>query len=112
MADDDIRRRIKRSQRQERDGMARVGGRRHGGSGNQTMRQADGRAAEDTDYPELHEFKRTDKKQITIKATDLERLVDQALVEGRVPVFRVELNGHHYVLTTEDDWQERGSRVV
>ena len=58
----------------------------------------------------LYECKRTDnKRSITIKAADLEKLRQQALREGRSPALPFELNGRHYIILTEDDFlQETG----
>lgn len=73
MSNREIRRRIERSQKQEREGMEKVGGKRHGGSGSSDYRKADGRTDASkwwSPVHALHEFKRTDKKQITLKAAD------------------------------------------
>jgi hypothetical protein len=51
-------------------------------------------------------MKRTDKKQITIKATDLESVRKIAWTEGRTPVFHIELAGRRYVLLEEPDFLE------
>lgn len=89
--------------------MERYGGKRHGGSGSSDYRKADGRTEgrrwTDPDHA-LHEFKRTDKKQITLKADDLEKLCDEALVENRYAHFRIELNGRNYVLLEEHEYAE------
>jgi hypothetical protein len=93
--------RIKRSRAQERAGMRRFGGQVHGGSGSGRFRKNDGR----TDN-ELIEFKRTDKRSITIKAADLENLIRNALAEGRWPVFGLEVGGRNYVILEESDYHE------
>lgn len=89
--------------------MERYGGKRHGGSGSSQYRKADGRT-DGTKWTRpdhaLHEMKRTDKKQITLKAADLEKLCDEALVENRYAHFRIELNGRNYVLLEEHEYAE------
>lgn len=88
--------------------MKRLGGTRHAGSGNGD-RKGDGRVNgskwSDPEH-QLVEFKRTDKRQITIKAADLEKVFNEALATGRTPVFGVELGGRNYVLQSEGDYRE------
>lgn len=84
--------------------MERLGGQRHRGSGNGS-RKGDGRTSD-----ELVEFKRTGKTQITIKATDLEKIAAEAAVTGRTPALSFELKGKHYVVHEEADWLEYRSR--
>lgn len=89
--------------------MERLGGTRHAGSGNGS-RKADGRVNSgkwsDPEH-QLVEFKRTDKRQITIKADDLEKVFREALATGRTPVFGVQLGGRNYVLESEGDYREK-----
>jgi hypothetical protein len=54
----------------------------------------------------LWEMKRTEKKQITIKATDLESVRKVAYAEGSTPVMGLELAGRNYVLIEEDIFLE------
>lgn len=82
--------------------MRRLGGQQNSGSGSGRFRKNDGRTA-----TELVEFKRTDKRQITVKADDLEYLFNNALAEGRTPVFIIEIGGRRYVILEEDDYLER-----
>jgi hypothetical protein len=51
-------------------------------------------------------MKRTDKKQITIKASDLDSVRKIAWQEGRTPVFHIELAGRRYVMLEEPDFME------
>lgn len=81
--------------------MRRFGGQVHGGSGSGVFRKNDGRTKN-----ELIEFKRTDKRSITIKADDLENLITNALAEGRWPVFGIEVGGRNYVILEEADYHE------
>lgn len=89
--------------------MEKVAGKRHAGSGSSDYRKADGRTDASRWYSPahaLHEFKRTDNKQITLKAEDLEKLFDEALVENRFAHFRIELQGRSYVLFEEHEYEE------
>lgn len=81
--------------------MAAFGGRVNGGSGNGWSRKGDGRTAH-----EVVEFKRTDKSQITVKAADLEKVCNEALADGRVPVLGFEVGGRSYVILEQDDYVE------
>lgn len=92
--------RIRRSRQQEKRGAARYNGTRNVGSGNQPFRKADVRGRDLL----LIEYKRTDKKQITVKDSDLTTLFTQATLDGRVGVLGIELAGKHYVLLLEDDF--------
>ena len=55
----------------------------------------------------LEEYKRTDKRQITLKLDDLEELRTNALSGGRSPVLHFELGGRHWAIVLEDDFEER-----
>ena len=52
------------------------------------------------------EYKRTDKKQITVKSDDLEKIQREAISTGRIPVFGIEVGGQHYVIEREGDYRE------
>ena len=56
-------------------------------------------------------MKRTDKKQITIKADVLEKIFDEAVGSGRRPALGIELNGRNYVLQLEEDDIAQRSRM-
>lgn len=75
----------KRSKIQERRAASRYGGTQNSGSGNGWIRKADVR----TDK-ELIELKTTSKSSYALKSSDLRKLWDQALLDGRDPVFEVE----------------------
>lgn len=94
--------RLKRSRRQEQDGMERFGGVRNPRSGARWDRRNDGRT--DT---ELIEFKRTDnRRSITLKFDDLIALYRHAVAECRIPVLCFELCGRQWVLLPESDYHE------
>lgn len=54
----------------------------------------------------LIEHKWTGKKQITVKSDVLEKIVKEAILDGRMPVLGFHLNGENYVALTEDDFLE------
>ena len=95
---------IKKSQDQEKRIAKATGGSRNAGSGNGWKRKHDVRSGGHEGL--LWEMKRTDKKQITIKASDLESVRKVAWSEGRTPVLHIELAGRSYVLIEEADFME------
>ena len=92
---------IKDSQKQEKAFSHVVGGLLNSGSGNGWMRKADIRTEK-----ELFELKITDKKSYSLKDAELQTLSDQALVDGRIPVFMIEFKstGNRWVIMSEDDY--------
>lgn len=60
----------------------------------------------------LIEHKWTGKQQIALKASVLEKIVLEALLEGRTPALGFSLNGQNYVVMTEDDLLEMRDRLV
>lgn len=54
----------------------------------------------------LVEHKYTGKSQFTLKAAELEKINTEAILDGRIPVFGVSLNGRNYVLLDENDFLE------
>ena len=78
-----------------------LGGQRSAGSGAFWSRKGDVRT---NDF--LIEHKWTGKKSFTLKSDVLEKIVMEAIVDGRTPVLGVSLNGKNYVLLTEDDFIE------
>lgn len=95
---------IKKSRDQEKRIAKATGGSRNAGSGNGWKRKHDVRSGGHEGF--LWEMKRTDKKQITVKAADLESVRKIAWSEGRTPVFHIELAGRAYVLIEESDFME------
>lgn len=93
--------RLQRSRAQERRGAALHGGSRNAGSGNTPWRKSDVRV--DRDY--LIEYKRTDKKSISIKLEDLETNRTNALLEGRKPLFGIEIGGRDWAMVEADELQ-------
>lgn len=103
------KKRVRDSQRQENEGMQRLGGTRNVASGSLWWRKGDGRVNgvswTDPDHA-LVEFKRTDKRQITLKADDLEKVTNEAIAEGRVAVLGVSVGGRDYVVMEAGDYEE------
>lgn len=92
---------LKRASLQERRGAKTYSGTRNSGSGNGWIRKADVRT--DT---ELIEFKTTTHASYSLKAGDLQKLFDQALVDDRLPVFEIEYanSGVTCVVLDKEDW--------
>lgn len=54
----------------------------------------------------LIEHKWTGKASFTVKAAVLEKIVKEAILDGRMPVLGISLNKENYILLTEDDFLE------
>ena len=54
----------------------------------------------------LIEHKWTGKKTKTISAVELEKITNEAIMDGRTPVFGIHLNGEDYVILLETDFME------
>lgn len=54
----------------------------------------------------LVEHKWTGKASFTVKAAVLEKIVKEAILDGRMPVLGISLNNENYILLTEDDFLE------
>jgi hypothetical protein len=54
----------------------------------------------------LVEHKWTGKMQVTVKAAVLEKIVKEAILDGRTPVLGFHLNGENYVMLDENDFLE------
>ena len=52
----------------------------------------------------LIEHKWTGKDRYTIKAETLEKICTEAVLDGRTPVFAMDVGGRSYVLMEEGDW--------
>lgn len=76
-----------------------IGGSRTAASGAFWSRKGDVRS---TDL--LVEHKWTGKKSFTLTAQVLEKIMTEALLDGRIPVLGVHLNGHNYVVLDEEDF--------
>lgn len=78
-----------------------VGGQRTAASGAFWSRKGDVRSKD-----LLVEHKWTGKTQFTLKSKELEKIVKEAILDGRMPVFGVHLNGENYVILDENDFLE------
>lgn len=101
-----VRRNIKRSQEHEKRAMARLGGVRHGGSGAAWSRKADGRvnAGQWSDPGHrLVEMKRTDKDRFVLRLADVEKIIREAVSEGRSPLMSIQIQTLDLVLLPAGD---------
>lgn len=94
---------IKDSQRQERALAREVLGSVNAGSGNGWVRKGDVRSDK-----ELWELKITSAKSYSLKYDELRKLFEQAIMDGRIPIFLVEFmkQGESFVVLTKDDYME------
>jgi hypothetical protein len=91
-----------RESKKHEDRLAKkIGGQRSAGSGAFWSRKGDVRS---TDL--LIEHKWTGKASFTVKAAVLEKIVKEAILDGRTPVLGFSLNNENYVMLTEDDFLE------
>jgi hypothetical protein len=59
----------------------------------------------------LIEHKWTGKASFTVKATVLEKIVNEAILDSRMPVLGISLNNENYILLLEDDFLELRQNV-
>lgn len=92
---------IKDSQRQEKALGRLVGGTVNSGSGNGWIRKGDVRTEE-----ELFELKITSAKSYSLKDAELEKNYNQALIDGRIPIFLIEFktSGNSWVIMSKEDY--------
>ena len=83
-----------------------IGGQRTAASGAFWSRKGDVRSKD-----LLIEHKWTGKATVTIKATVLEKIVTEAILDSRMPVLGFSLNNENYVMLTEDDFLELRQRL-
>lgn len=79
----------------------KIDGQRSAGSGAFWSRKGDVRSDD-----LLIEHKWTGKASFTVKAAVLEKIVKEAILDGRTPVLGFSLNNENYVMLTEDDFLE------
>jgi len=92
---------LRESQKHEARLAKAFDGKRNAGSGAFWSRKGDVRSDD-----LLIEHKWTGKASFTVKATVLEKIVKEAILESRMPVLGISLNNENYVLLTEDDFLE------
>ena len=96
----------KKSRKHENRIAKRIGGKRTAASGAFWSRKGDVRS-EDL----LIEHKYTGKKQTTNKSDVLKKIMREAILDGRMPVLGVHLDGENYVVLLEDDFLEMRDRL-
>lgn len=99
---------VKDSQRQENRLAKELDGSVNSGSGNGWIRKSDVRTEE-----ELFELKITSAKSYALKDAELQKNSDQALMDGRIPIFMVEFKttGNSWVIMSKDDYLELREKV-
>lgn len=91
-----------RQSRKHEDRLAKaIDGSRNAASGAFWSRKGDVRSKD-----LLVEHKWTGKKQVTVQASVLEKIVKESILDGRMPVLGLHLNGENYVVLTENDFLE------
>jgi hypothetical protein len=90
---------ITKSQKQEKRGAAKYGGRVTPGSGNTPWAKNDMRTP-----TESWEYKVTDKKTFTLKSADLIKAEEYALLDGREMRFGIQMDQRNWVLMSEEDY--------
>jgi uncharacterized protein YhfF len=91
----------KQSQKHEKRLAKAVGGQTTAASGAFWSRKGDVRSAD-----LLIEHKWTGKKSKTISSAELKKITDEAIMDGRLPVFGIHLDGKDYVILMETDFLE------
>ena len=96
----------KQSLKHEKRLAKKVGGQTTAASGAFWSRKGDVRS-EDL----LIEHKYTGKKQTTIKSDVLKKIMREAILDGRMPVLGIHLDGENYVILLEDDFLEMRDKL-
>jgi hypothetical protein len=91
----------KQSQKHEKRIAKAIGGQTTAASGAFWSRKGDVRSAE-----LLVEHKWTGKKSKTITSAELKKITNEAIMDGRFPVFGIHLDGEDYVIVLETDFLE------
>lgn len=94
------------SQKHEKRLAKKVGGKRTAASGAFWSRKGDVRSK-----ALLIEHKWTGKKQVTIKSEVLKKITREAILDSRIPVLGLHLDGENYVVLLEDDYLEMRETV-
>ena len=96
----------KQSRKHENRIAKRVGGKRTAASGAYWSRKGDVRSDD-----LLIEHKYTGKKQTTIKSDVLKKIMREAILDGRIPVLGIHLDGEDYVILAEHDFIEMREKL-
>lgn len=92
---------IKSSQKQEKTTAKKIGGTRNAGSGNQWSRKNDIR----NDYYSV-ELKETKAASYRLTLDDLLKAERNALADRRTMVFGISIQGHNFMVVTENTFLE------
>lgn len=96
----------KNSRKHEKRLEKKFGGQRTAASGAFWSRKGDVRTDD-----LLIEHKWTGKKSFSLKAETLEKIFTEAILDGRIPVLGVHLNGQDYVILGEEDFHEMRNAI-
>lgn len=96
----------KQSQKHEKRIAKKLGGSVNAASGAFWSRKGDVRSVD-----LLIEHKFTGKKQTTVKSDVLKKIVREAILDGRMPVLGIHLDGENYVVLLEDDFIEMREKL-
>jgi hypothetical protein len=91
----------KQSQKHEKRLAKAIGGSTTAASGAFWSRKGDVRSQDI-----LLEHKWTGKKSKTIQSAELKKITTEAILDGRLPVFGIHLDGEDYVILLETDFLE------
>jgi hypothetical protein len=97
----------KQSQKHEKRLAKAIGGQVNAASGAFWSRKGDVRGAD-----LLIEHKWTGKKSKTIQSTELKKITNEAIMDGRTPVFGIHLDGEDYVILLETDFLELRDKLA
>lgn len=96
----------KQSRKHENRIAKQIGGKRTAASGAFWSRKGDVRSDD-----LLVEHKYTGKKQTTIKSDVLKKIWREAILDGRIPVLGIHLDGEDYVVLSEHDFIEMREKL-
>jgi hypothetical protein len=96
----------KQSQKHEKRIAKAIGGQTTAASGAFWSRKGDIRST-----GLLVEHKWTGKKSKTISSAELKKITNEALMDGRLPVFGIHMDGEDYVILLETDFLELWNKL-
>lgn len=96
----------KQSQKHEKRIAKAIGGQTTAASGAFWSRKGDVR-----NESLLVEHKWTGKKTKTISSAELKKITNEAIMDGRTPVFGIHLDGEDYVILLEHDFMEMVNKL-
>ena len=96
----------KQSQKHEKRLAKKIGGSRTAASGAYWQRKGDVRSDD-----LLIEHKYTGKKSFSVKSDVLKKIMREAILDGRMPVLGIHLDGEDYVILSEHDFIEMREKL-